>query len=121
MEITLAQLIYVIALAVCMAATYTWRKAALTWKQQAKQLEDFIKDPNVAVRDKETEYKNSYEAMVNALDEERRQQHVAMNEVFDVLNDEAQETDDPRLMQCRNILLRAIQISTYGRNNADQK
>ena len=44
-----------------------------------------------------------------------------MNEVFDVLNDEAQETDDPRLMQCRNILLRAIQISTYGRNNADQK
>ena len=59
MEITLAQLIYVIALAVCMAATYTWRKAALTWKQQAKQLEDFIKDPNVAVRDKEAEYKNS--------------------------------------------------------------
>lgn len=85
------------------------------WRKRALQLQAFVENPNVQARDKEAEYKDSYEAMKNALDEERRQQHVAMNEVFDVLNEEAHESDNPRLMQCRNVLLKALQISTYGR------
>jgi hypothetical protein len=83
---------------------YAWRKSALSAMQ-----------PRDTAVTAETQYKDSYQAAINALDEERRQIDVAMNEVFDVLNEEAHETDDPRMMQCRNILLRAIQISTYGR------
>lgn len=97
------------------ASIWWWRRAALSWKEDAERLEAFIKDPRITPRDKEKDYRETFEHRLNALNEERRQIHVAINEVFDVLNEEAQETDDVRLMQCRNILLRAITISTYGR------
>lgn len=90
---------------------YCWRKSALSAKA-------FIENPNVTAVDKEQQYKESYEAMVNALDEERRQQLVAMTEAFDYLNENGPFADSHHtgLMQVRNVLLRAIQISTHGRH-----
>lgn len=89
---------------------YSWRKSALS-------AQAFIENPNVKLVDKEQEYQSSYEAMVNALDEERRLQLLAMNEAFDFLNDNGPFPDscNTGLMQVRNVLLRAIQINTHGR------
>ena len=115
MEMQLLPILYGAALAILAGTSYQWRKAAQLWEKQAKELEAFINDPNVKLREKQLEYKDTYEAQVNALSEERRQIDVAMNEVFDVLNEYALVLSEPRLMQCRNILLKAISVSTYGR------
>lgn len=86
---------------------YQWRKTALSYQA-------FINDPNVKVRDKEAEYKDSFEAQLNALDEERRRINVAVTEVFDFLNDNGPfGSHDEQLKQCRNVLLTALQTSTY--------
>ena len=87
------------------------------WRDRAIKLQAFIENPNVQQVDKDKQYKESYEAMVNALSEERRQQMVAMTEAFDYLNDNGpfEANHNAGLMQVRNVLLRAIQISTYGR------
>lgn len=54
--------------------------------------------------------------MSNNLDDERKVQHDAMNGAFDYLNDNGPfGTNDIGLMQVRNVLLHAIQNSTYGR------
>jgi len=103
-----AMTLLVVATALSAHTAYQWRKLALDYKS-------FIENPNVQQVDKQQEYKDTFEAQINALDEERRQISVAMNEVYDVLDEEAQKSDDPRLMQARNVLLRAIAISTYGR------
>lgn len=99
-------------------ACYQWYE----WRQRAMKMQAFIQDPNVKQVDKQAEYKESYEAKLNALSGERQQQHEAMNEVFDFINDNYSDRDhplkDPRvpgLMQCRNVLLKAIADSTYGR------
>ena len=83
------------------------------WRKIARRQQEFINTPNVHVPDKEQEYKDTFEARLNALDEERRQIHTAVEEVFDLLCDKA--GDDVALQQCRNVLLKALQISTYGR------
>lgn len=85
---------------------YAWRKTALSAMQ-----------PRETAVTAEAQYKDSYEAAVNALDEERRQINVAMTEAFDYLNDNGPFGDNHQagLMQVRNVLLRALQISTHGR------
>ncbi len=86
------------------------------WKGAALKYKAFIENPNVKARDKETEYKNTYQAKLNALDNERRNQLETMTEVFDFINDNAPfSSHQEGLMQCRNRLLVAIQNSTYGR------
>jgi hypothetical protein len=88
------------------------------WKKLARKYKAFIDNPNVKVRDKEAEYKDSYEAKVNALEDERREQHEAIMQTFEVLNSlPSNPTSWPveQLRQCRNVLLTAIQHSTYGR------
>ena len=119
MEIQLFdRLLYVAALVILASTTYQWRKAALMWRDQARELEAFIKDPNVKAVDKQTEYKDSYEAMVNALSEERRRNHEAMVAVFDVLNELPNNPDRVNLqqiMQAKNVLIYAIQHDTFGR------
>jgi len=87
------------------------------WRQTAMKMQEFIENPNntpVSQESKEKAYKDSYEAMLNALSDERRQQKDAMMEVFDFLNDNRPfGSHQEGLAQCRNILLRAIQNSTW--------
>lgn len=98
-----------VAFALSAWQAYEWRKSAL--KMQA-----FIENPNVKAVDKQTEYKDSYEAMVNALEDERRDQHETMMEAFDYLNDHHPfGSHNDGLMQIRNKLMASIQLSTYGR------
>ena len=83
-----------------------WRKAALSGQGPSPQDRE----------DKDQQYKDSYEALVNSLDEERRQQQVAMTEAFDFINDNGPfGSHDEGLKQVRNVLLYAIQNSSYGR------
>jgi hypothetical protein len=110
MEIALSIMLTIVSCALVFAA-WQWN----LWRKSAQSAQEFINNPNVKAVDKQAEYKDTFEAQINALDEERRQINVAMTEVFDVLNDETDKRDDPRLMQCRNILLRALNISTHGR------
>jgi hypothetical protein len=109
--IVLVSISWGIAWGIAMSQWFVWRK-------RAHHLRAFIENPNVKAVDKEAEYKDSYEAKINALEDERREQHEAMLEVFDVLNDLPSNPDRwpvEQIQQSRNVLLRAIQNSTYGR------
>lgn len=110
MEIILSVMLTIVS---CTSVFCAWQWSL--WRKNAMEMKAFIDNPNVQAVDKQQAYKDTFEAQINALSEERRQIDEAMNEVFDVLDEEAQESDDPRLMQARNVLVRAIQISTYGR------
>lgn len=115
MEIAITVAITMLTMGVCFMAYLAYR-----WRERALEVEAFVKDPNVTVRDKETEYKDSYEAKVNALEDERRVIHETLMEVFDVLNELPSNPDRinlPQLMQARAKLLTTIQISSYGRDN----
>ncbi len=90
---------------------------ARQWRKQALAYKAFIDNPNVKAVDKEAEYKDTFEAQLNALDTERREINEAMLEVFDYLNDERPfGSHQEGLDQCRNKLMRAIQNSTHGRD-----
>ena len=102
--------ITLLTVAACLMAWIAHR-----WRQRALSAEAFINNPNVKARDKEIEYKDSYERLVNALEDERRQQHEAIIEVFDYLN--SRDNNETQLQQCRNVLLVAIQNSSYGRGD----
>ena len=66
--------------------------------------------------EREDESKREYERLVNALDDERRAQQEALTEAFDYLNDNQPfGSHNEGLMQVRNMLMRTIQLSTYGR------
>jgi hypothetical protein len=94
------------------AAFFGWQWWA--WRKAAMELRAFIENPNVTAVDRQQEYKHSYEAMVNALSDERRAQHEAMMQVFDYLNDNKPfGSHQEGLNQCRNVLLTAIQNSTW--------
>jgi hypothetical protein len=99
-----------VATALSAHLAYHWRKIAIDYRE-------FFDNPNVQQVDKQAEYKDTYEAQINALDEERRQIQVALTEAFDYLNDNGPFGDNHQagLMQVRNVLLRAISISTHGR------
>ena len=56
----------------------------------------------------------------NRLDDERRRNHDAIMETFEVLNELPDNPDRwpvEQLRQCRNVLLFALQNSTYRRDN----
>jgi hypothetical protein len=110
MIITVIITLYGVGAMFCASQWYLWRKRAMSLKA-------FIENPNVEAVDKQAEYKDSFEAQINALDEERRQIQVALLEAFDYLNDNGpfEEGKQTGLMQVRNVLMRAIQISTHGR------
>lgn len=92
----------------------TWQ--AYEWRKRAQSAEAFINNPNVKAVDKETAYKDSFEAKVNALEDERRDQHETLMEAFDYLNDHQPfGSHNDGLMQIRNKLMTSIQLSTYGR------
>lgn len=107
---TVALTLLVVATALSAHTAYKWRKLAL-------ELKAFVENPNVQAVDKQQEYKDTFEAQINALDEERRQINVALTEAFDYLNDNGpfEANHNSGLMQVRNVLLRALQISTHGR------
>lgn len=113
-SVTIMALILGLVISIAGFAAYQW----YAWRKSALSAQAFIENPNVKLVDKEQEYQSSYEAMLNALDEERRQQLVAMNEAFDYINDNGPFPDscNTGLMQVRNVLLRAIQINTHGKN-----
>jgi hypothetical protein len=103
------------SIAVCIAAFCAWQWQL--WRKNALSAQAFIDNPNVQAVDKQQQYKDTFEAQINALDEERRQINVAMTEAFDFLNDNGpfEANHNAGLMQVRNVLLRALQISTHGR------
>lgn len=109
---TILTVLFTLAFVLAAYAHYQW----WAWRNVALRQEAFINNPNVKAKDKEAEYKDSYEATINALSDERRAQHEAMTEVFDYLNDSQPfGSHNEGLMQCRNLLLKVIQSSTYGR------
>lgn len=86
------------------------------WRDRAIKLQAFIENPNVQQVDKDKQYKESYEAKVNALEGERQEQHDTLLEVFSFLNDNQPFTSHHEgLMQCRNKLMRTLQNSSFGR------
>lgn len=99
----------------CVAfALSTWQ--AYEWRKRAMSLKAFVENPNVQAVDKQAAYKDSYEAKVNALEDERRDQHETMMEAFDYLNEHQPfGSHNDGLMQIRNKLMTSIQTSTYGR------
>jgi len=107
----LIAVMYGITVAVAAFAIHSWYK----WRQLAMQMMKGNKGAQSQEPDTKAEaYKDSFEAQINALDEERRQINVALNEGFDYLNDNPNPSN-PQHQQVRNVLMRAISISTHGR------
>ena len=109
--------IMVMALTLLTVAFALSAHTAYRWRKMALDLKAFVENPNVKAVDKQQEYKDTFEAQINALDEERRQINVALTDAFDYLYDNGpfEANHNAGLMQVRNVLLRALQISTHGR------
>ena len=109
----LIAVMYGITVATAVFAIHSWYK----WRQLAMRMMEGKRAQSQEPDTKEPEYKDSFEAQINALDDERRQIQVALTEAFDYLNDNGpfEENHNTGLMQVRNVLLRAISISTHGR------
>ena len=92
-------IIMLIVAAFCGLQWYQWRKAAIHWRTLVESVEN-----------------NTQPAkdMMNALEDERRLHHSAMMESFEWINENG-DRENTGLMQVKNILLHAIQNSTYGR------
>ena len=96
-----ATIVLVIIAAFCGHQWWTWRKAAMHYRALINSVENNVKPA---------------QDMINALADERRLQHTAMMEVFDCLNELPANPDRwpvEQIKQSRNILLHAIQNSTY--------
>jgi len=92
-----------------LAIGYSFHKWML-WRERAYKAHE-------AYREALTNFE-AIKAQWNKLDDERRRNHEAIMETFDVLNELPDNPDRwpvEQVRQCRNVLLFAIQNSTYGR------
>lgn len=107
MENLLSQLT-IMSMVVAAFSTWQWRM----WRKTALSQRATQQEP----AERETQYQESYQAKLNALEDERRDQLETMTEVFDFLNDQSPfGSHQEGLMQCRNKLLTSIQTNTFGR------
>lgn len=108
----LIAVMYGITVATAVFAIHSWYK----WRQLAMQMLEGKRAQSQEPEDREDASKREYERLLNALENERRTQHEAMLEAFEFLNKNTPFASHHQgLMQVRNMLMRTIQVSTYGR------